>query len=63
MQLTVMANKATVMSSAGMLMSLSLILNDVIESQEQQLLNFEEWLYVDSPGWYLGQLRWFYVSI
>lgn len=52
MQLTVMANKATVMSSAGMLISLSLILNDLIESQEQQL-------YADSPGWDLGRLNWF----
>ncbi len=42
-----------------MLMSLSLILNDVIESQEQQLLHFEERLYADSPGWDLGRLNWF----
>lgn len=39
-------------------MSLSLILNDVIESQEQQLLHFEERLYADSPGWDLGRLNW-----
>lgn len=39
MQLTVMANKATVMSSAEMLMSLSLMLNDVIDLKQQQLLN------------------------
>lgn len=35
-------------------MSLSLILNHVIESQEEQLLNFEERLYADSPDWDLG---------
>lgn len=58
--------KATVMLSAGTLMSLSHNdLNGVIESKIQQPFSlwFEERLYANSPGWDLERFGWFHVSI